>query len=369
MKKQILVIFMFFALVGMTVAKSKSKSVEQLVPLPSNEENSVQPISIVNEFEGLAKKLVGAAADRPTFAFMALTSDDGNALVENYVTDALTEAMFVTGKIKIVERTSLEKIMSEQQFQSSAFVNENTAAEIGNLSGADFVCYGTLRDLQNQISVSVRVVEVSTAELYAMSRDTVEKDVYLVNVGFERRKEDAKILLPKTIGGSSAESVVTNTVEEEELSTPKPKVDTLWQVQKKGNAYTFSLKSSDIPFLFMGYNKNENSSNSFVRAGIHWRNHDISPNGGWDIKETGGNIIKRNYRTGYWTYGGESFNFSYNTGESARFFVDLFGNNNVLTVRHDNESFRFKCEGFWQAVEEQGLTREEIYDAIANEEF
>lgn len=393
MKRKYILVFVVLLLVGIANAKSK----KQTAPQTPIVEQPAKPATIVEAFGKLAQNLVAQANNKPTFAFMALNSDDGNALVENYVTDALTEAMFATGKIKVVERTSLEKIMSEQQFQSSALVNENTAAEIGNLSGADFVCYGTIKDLKSQISVSVRVVEVSTAELYAMNRDSVEKDAYLANVGFEKRKESAPLAgIAKTGNSEKAAAAAANmpaapASTAETSASAKPRVNSVWEVIQKDNVYTFICKGSDEPFLFVGYEKNANAAKSLVKAGIYWRNYNVSSTkGDYDIKEESGDVTKKNYYVARWKYqmgwGGEfdgsqfdrnhtsglssgEFIFCYNKSESARFFVEMFGKNKFITVRHDDENFRFMTEGFWQTVEEQGLTREEIYDAIANEEF
>lgn len=388
---------------GIAIAKPK----KQTAPQTPVVEQPTKPATIVEAFGKLAQNLVAQANNKPTFAFMALNSDDGNALVENYVTDALTEAMFATGKIKVVERASLEKIMSEQKFQSSAFINENTAAEIGNLSGANFVCYGMLKDLKSHISVNVRVVEVSTAELYAMNRDTVEKDAYLANVGFEARKESLLITgLGKSSNSGSSEKTesATKVANLNPPPAPKPKVNSAWTVQKKKNenytTYTFILKSSSEIFAFIGYDKYNSLGNSTVRAGVHWVNtlYDIS--GAYAIKDVKGNAMNKDYSWAWWDYnlgyghewakygqeynyrkllsssveavykedGKNMFAFTYDKSESARFFVDLFGGE-YFSVRHNNENIRFQTEGFWQTVEEQGLTREEIYKVISNDEF
>lgn len=66
--------------------------------------------SITDELEDMATKLVQdllqerSEASKPSCAFMPLTTDYKNSQVDNYITDALTEAMFNAGKIKIIER-------------------------------------------------------------------------------------------------------------------------------------------------------------------------------------------------------------------------------------------------------------------------
>ena len=112
-------------------------------------------------------------------AFVALTSDQKNIFIENYVTDALTQAVFETGSVKIIERKNLEKILDEQKFQSSGLVDDSSAKDIGKIAGVDYVCYGDMKDIGNEITVNIRLVDVESGEVISISSATVEKDKYL----------------------------------------------------------------------------------------------------------------------------------------------------------------------------------------------
>ena len=83
----------------------------------SNKVENSKPKTIVDDLTDLANKLVQEKLDgsKASFGFVPLTTDYKNTLVDNYITDALTEAMFNTGKIKIIERSNLEKILKEQK--------------------------------------------------------------------------------------------------------------------------------------------------------------------------------------------------------------------------------------------------------------
>ena len=118
--------------------------------------------SIVDELDDLAGKLMQTKLDgsKASFAIIPFSTDYKNALVENYITDALTESMFNTGSVKIFERENLDAILKEQNFQASGLVNEDTAKSIGMLAGVDFVCYGTLKDVGDAFTVNARVIDV-----------------------------------------------------------------------------------------------------------------------------------------------------------------------------------------------------------------
>lgn len=339
------------------------------ISVAGRQASGLESDSIVNQFEELAQKLLqdGKNGKKASYAFVALNSDNGNTLAENYVTDALTEAVFNTGKVRIIERANLEKILSEQKFQSDGLVNEDTAKEIGNIAGVDYVCYGTLKDLGDEITVNARVVDVETGEICAMARDTIRKDDYLKK----------NVVSSGTTTKSSAKQSTTQ--------APKKKVNSLWTVRTNRNAfdeyttYTFILKTTDEPFLFFGYDKYDNSFNSLVRAGVHWSRNGLYPGsrGTYDIKTENQGTITKEFKQEYtywspttgWKDDSNKFDFSYNKNETAQFWLDLFGNNDFLTLRHNGNVRRFQTAGFWDAVESAGITREEIEEAIANEEF
>lgn len=334
------------------------------ISVQGRQASGLESDSIVDQFEELSQKLLqdGKNGKKASYAFVALNSDNGNTLAENYVTDALTEAIFNTGKVRIIERANLEKILSEQKFQSSGLVNEDTAKEIGNIAGVDYVCYGTLKDLGDEITVNARVVDVETGEICAITRGTIRKDDYL----------------KKNVASSG--TTTKSPTKQSATQASKKKVNSLWTVRKSRNefdgytTYTFILKGpSSKCYCFFGYDKNDVQSKSMVRAGFSWDGYDTS--GSYDIKTEDGNMTTKKTSTAYWSYntgwknGNESFYFSYNDGESARFYMNLFENNNYLVVRHRGIVQRFQTAGFWDAVESAGISREEIEEAIANEEF
>ena len=337
--------------------------------------------SFVGELSDLAEKLVQDGSGKPTYAFLALTSDDGNALVENYVTDALTEAMFNTGKIKIVERASIEKILSEQQFQDSALVNENTASEIGNLTGANYVCYGTVKDLGTQVTLNVKVVEVSTAELCSMGRETVAKDEYLNGVGFEARKNS----------GSAKKGSSTNSIANKNFDITKSK----WEVKQNRNefdeytTYTFICRTTTGQFLFVGYDKYDKSIYSLVRVGFYWSSKPDSVSsydGQWpsiyDVKTESGDIIKFDlsnssndnkwsYKNGWKKGTGDIIQITWTKNLNQKELLEIFGSNKILSIRNEEYQFvkHFETEYFWETLEANGITKEELFAAIDNEKF
>lgn len=345
---------------------------------------SLSASPIVEQLNSLAFKLVqdGKGGKKASFAFIALSSDSGTADVENYVTDALTEAVFNTGKIRIIERANLEKILSEQQFQTSGLVNDDTATAIGNIAGVDYVCYGTIKDGGDTLTVSARVVDVESGEICAMSRANVQKDSYLANHSGAGAAKAAKSSGGKA-GGSSASK-----------TAGKGGVQSAWIVRKSRNdfdectVYTFmtpSVGKSNV-FFFLGYEKYDDPVRSRVRTGLSWKELSNAGYGertyNMDIKDASGKItsfdvhISREYRwssdKGYKSEKGNNFLMTDVKSISVyKQIADILLNNDYLIMRFsDGEPSRhIQTAGLEEALAAEGITVDEIMAAFDSEQF
>lgn len=337
----------------------------------------VSKASIADELEEIANKLVQGKADvnKPSYAFLALTTDYQNSLVDNYVTDALTEAMFNTGKIKIIERANLEAILEEQHFQSSGLVNEATAKSIGMIAGADFICFGTLKDLGSSITVNARVVDVETGELCAIARTTITKDDYLRN---QPQSAVAASTASKTSSYSAKTATSTTT------KTTASSTNSAWKVMQYKDEfagckhYIFTINSSDSRMLFIDYKKADNQATSRVIAGVHWSDKCYDWNGGnggdYDVKGTDGKSFSKHLEgNDCKCFLDESeknfFYYGYSPKESARWLVEMMVNSDSVAVRRDGLTRRFQTSGLLYTMAQYGITWEEIDAALANEEF
>ncbi len=336
-------------------------------------------ITITDELKDMANQLVQtkSTGGKPSYAFVSFTTDYKNTLVDDYITDALIEAMFNTGKVKIVERSNLEAILKEQKFQASGLVNEETAKSIGKIVGVDFVCYGTLKDLDYSFSVNARVVDVETGELCAIARATVTKDDYL------KKQPQKAVGSHSYVAGASTKSSETTTRAVVSVE------DNAWEVAKSvdefGNCiyYTFIVKSSEQQFLFINYKKANNPANSRIIVGIHWfKNGWQNPRytgdqaGTYEIKGKNGDVITKkcdnnpswvDISNDAWNAG--TFCYAWDSKNSGRWLVEMMKDSDNVAVRRDDMTRRFQTAGLLDKMAEYGITWEEIDAALANEEF
>ena len=334
-------------------------------------------ITITDELKDIANQLVQtkSGTNKPSYAFVAFTTDYKNTLVDNYITDALIEAMFKTGKVKIIERSNLENILTEQKFQSSGLVNEDTAKSIGKIAGVDFVCYGTLKDLDYSFTINARVVDVETGELCAIARATVTKDDYLKKQP-QKAAGTPSIAYTKTTTATTPKTTTS-------VANNAWKVDSYTDEFGGNTTYLFSIKSTDDKKLFIWYEKYDNPAFNRVISGINWgsnnantyswdADHPSQNSGSYDIKGSKETVTKELTDTIKLDYGGSQNDFVYsawNPKAGARWLVDILVNSDAVSVRRNGLSRKFQTAGLLDKMAEYGITWEEIDNAMANEEF
>jgi hypothetical protein len=107
----------------------------------------------------------------PLIAVMPLTAqgvDDASALV---VTDALSDQLLRDGKVRVMERSQMEKILREQGFNASAVCDGSDCALVmGKLLAIDRMVVGSLGKLGESFTLSVRVVDVASGEVLGSAR-------------------------------------------------------------------------------------------------------------------------------------------------------------------------------------------------------
>ena len=86
--------------------------------------------------------------------------DEGTAIA---VRELISSVFVNMGKYTIVERSLLEKVMSEQAFSNSGAVDDSQASEIGRLAGANKIVLSVVTQAENSNVLSIKLVDVNTA--------------------------------------------------------------------------------------------------------------------------------------------------------------------------------------------------------------
>ena len=90
-----------------------------------------------------------------------------------YILEELMLLFVNSKKFTIVDRQTLESIRKEQRFQMSGEVSDETAVSIGKFFGANVVIVGNITTSGRQRRLRLRVLDVKTAQVIAMSSDII----------------------------------------------------------------------------------------------------------------------------------------------------------------------------------------------------
>lgn len=77
--------------------------------------------------------------------------------------------------ITYIERQNIEYVLKEQQFQISGYVDEETATRISQLTGATHILSGVVTELENTISIDIKILNVEKGTVIGGISQEIEK--------------------------------------------------------------------------------------------------------------------------------------------------------------------------------------------------
>jgi lysophospholipase L1-like esterase len=113
--------------------------------------------------------ILGRLSAGTTVAVLSVASQDRDAA--EFVVDELAYIIVSSGKFKVVDRKSLDAIKSEQSFQTSGDVDDDSAVSIGKLLGANIVITGSISGAGSTRRLRLKALNVMTAEITAMASE------------------------------------------------------------------------------------------------------------------------------------------------------------------------------------------------------
>jgi hypothetical protein len=116
-----------------------------------------------------ADVIINKLPPKTTIAVVSIASKDTESAV--FVVDELAFIIVSAGSFKVVDRKSLEAIRSEQDFQTSGEVDDDSAVSIGKLLGANVVITGSISGVGSTRRLRLKALDVMTAEIVAMASE------------------------------------------------------------------------------------------------------------------------------------------------------------------------------------------------------
>ncbi len=86
-------------------------------------------------------------------------------------TETLADVLLRSGKVRVMERSQMDKILAEQGFQQAGGCDTaECAVQMGRLLGIERIVVGSVGKVGETYSISVRMVDVGTGEVVSSSR-------------------------------------------------------------------------------------------------------------------------------------------------------------------------------------------------------
>jgi TolB-like protein len=104
-----------------------------------------------------------------TIAVLSVSSN--NIEMATFAVDELEYQLVLTKRFTVVDRTTLDKIRAEQQFQLSGDVSDQSAVSIGNMLGAGIVITGSISGSGSTQRLTLKALDVKTAQIITMARE------------------------------------------------------------------------------------------------------------------------------------------------------------------------------------------------------
>ncbi|MBQ3923171.1 MAG: hypothetical protein II707_07730, partial [Spirochaetales bacterium] len=124
--------------------------------------------------------LCGVAVAQTRIAVLPFTSEEKlSRAVLTYLTDVFTVEMVNSNDFVVVERAKLDAALKEMKFQSGEMFDESTAVELGKMSGAEMVFFGTIFLFGGRNVLSIKGMDIKTATLKYAKQANGETDVQL----------------------------------------------------------------------------------------------------------------------------------------------------------------------------------------------
>jgi hypothetical protein len=114
--------------------------------------------------EAIAQAAAQMDARLPARTEVALVSvSSPSAAFSGYVLDGLEAALVGSGKLVVVDRTNLDKVREEQDFQVSGEVSDKSAKSIGEMVGAGAIVTGSLTNIGTLYRLTLKTIDVEKA--------------------------------------------------------------------------------------------------------------------------------------------------------------------------------------------------------------
>ena len=151
---------------GVLVKYAYRKKLLQM-PTRTNRSNEIRINNV--SIEKAAKQLINDLPENTRLAVINISSNDVN--ITTHIVTELEFHLVSSRKFTVVDRSTLDSIRAEQNFQMSGEVSDSSAVSIGQILGANIVITGNITGTGNNQRLNLKALDVRTAEIITMVRE------------------------------------------------------------------------------------------------------------------------------------------------------------------------------------------------------
>ena len=139
-----------------------------------------------------------------------IEQEDADVLLEIF-----TNKIVDSGKFKVVDRSKVNEIKKQHEFQNSDWSNDEKVAKLGNALNANMVVVGRIMPFQKKITVSFRILDINTMEIVSTAEDLFDDILSF----FNKIPEIVKKLTGEIKSISMSSNITTPKTETSSVST------------------------------------------------------------------------------------------------------------------------------------------------------
>jgi len=156
------------------------------------------PLFLVAAF---ARVALAQAPAQQTIAIASIEARNGASdSAASEMNEALTSQLVSDGRMRIVERQQIAKVMKEQALSQTGMITDDTQVKLAQLVGARFIAVGTVQPSGRSLLLALRAMDSTTAQVVFADNVTLGSPDQL-SAG---AKQLGRKLADKLAGGSSA---------------------------------------------------------------------------------------------------------------------------------------------------------------------
>jgi curli biogenesis system outer membrane secretion channel CsgG len=165
----ILVLMISCAADNVAVQKAKPVKPKKQTPRYTSPDKALDYVgrALIQELQAPANKRKSNL--KPMVIALAdfVTADGKVTRLGHYVSDKITPYFTRSARFSVQERALIDKVIQEHKFQASAFVDEDSAQEVGKLLGAETIITGTISELSDAYYINAKAVGVTKGNILA----------------------------------------------------------------------------------------------------------------------------------------------------------------------------------------------------------